>query len=158
MGQKRVKPVPKGFHSVTPHIVVKSGAAYIDFLKRAFDAEVIAQMPGPGGRLMHAEVRVGDSILMLAEDFPEYGQPPVVEGRWPVVLHLYVPDVDATYARALAAGAQAGMPVSDQFWGDRYGQVKDPSGFTWAICTHKEDVTEEEMQKRAAALFANCGK
>ena len=103
---------------------------------------------------MHASVRIGDSMLMFADPFPEFGSPPMTEGNWPLVLHLYVPDVDQTFAQAVAAGCKVTMPVSDQFWGDRYGHVKDPFGFTWALSTHKEDLTPEEMKKRQAAAFA----
>ena len=139
---------------MTPHLVVREAAKYVDFLKRAFGAEELGRAPGPGGKLMHVLVKIGDSTLMFNDVFPEFGQPPIADGRWPLVLHLYVPDADKTFAQAVAAGCQATMPLSDQFWGDRYGHVRDPFGFTWAIATHKEDVTREEMQKRQEAAFA----
>ncbi|RPI16249.1 MAG: VOC family protein, partial [Acidobacteriales bacterium] len=135
---KQIKPIPEGFHSITPHLSVKGAADYIAFLKKAFGAVEVVRMPGPGGKLMHASVRIGDSMLMFADPFPESGCPPTTEGNWPLVLHLYVPDVDQTFAQAVAAGCKATMPVADQFWGDRYGHVQDPFGFTWALSTHKE--------------------
>ena len=153
-----VKPIPEGSHTITPHLSVNGAAAYVDFLKRAFGAVEEMRMSGPGGKLMHACVRIGDSRLMFADHFPEFGGPAVVEGHWPLVLHMYVPDADRTFAQAVAAGCTATMPLSDQFWGDRYGHVKDPFGFTWAIATHKEDLTPEEMQKRQAAQFGGCGQ
>jgi len=134
---------------------VKAAAEYIEFLKRAFNAVELGRAPGPGGKLMHALVRIGDSNLMLNDDFPEmFGSPPLAEGRLPLVIHLYVPDADATFAQATAAGCEVVMPMSDQFWGDRYGHVKDPSGITWAIATRTEDLTPKEMQERQAKLFA----
>ena len=139
---------------MTPHLTVKGAADYIAFLKKAFGAEELSRMPGSGGRLMHAEVRIGNSILMFADPFPEFGQPPLTEGNWPLVLHLYVPDVDKTCSQAVAAGCTVTMPVSDQFWGDRYGHIRDPFGFTWGIATHKEDLTPEEMKRRQEAAFA----
>jgi len=153
MPGKTVKPIPEGFHTVTPHLVVQGAAKYADFLKRAFGAEELGRAPAPDGRLMHALVKIGDSMLMFNDVFPEYGEP-IADGRWPVVLHLYVQDADKTFAQAVAAGCQATMPLADQFWGDRYGHLRDPFGFTWAIATHKEDVTREEMQKRQEEMFA----
>ncbi|MGH9628530.1 MAG: VOC family protein [Bryobacteraceae bacterium] len=150
----KIDPIPKGFRTLTPHLTVNGAAKYIDFLKQAFGAEDRGQMPSPDGRVMHAEVRIGDSILMLNDDFPEFGAPPIAAGRWPVTLHLYVPDADAAFAKAVAAGCKAVMPVADQFWGDRYGQVTDPFGFLWSIATHKEDPTPEEMKKRMTKAFA----
>ncbi len=153
MGQS-TKPIPEGYHAITPHLTVRDAGKYIDFLKNAFGAEEVGRAPGPGGKLMHVEVKIGDSRLMFNDFFPEFGGPPIAEGRWPLVLHLYVPDADKTFAQAVAAGCQATMPLADQFWGDRYGHVRDPFGFTWAIATHKEDVTREQMQQRMDAMFA----
>ena len=151
---KANSPIPPGFHTLTLHLTIQGGAAsYIDFLKRSFNAVEVNRHMGPGGKLMHAEVRIGDSALMFNDDFPEFGLPPVAEGRWPFVLNLYVPDADATFAQATAAGCQATMPLADQFWGDRYGQVRDPFGFTWAIASRKEDLTPEELHQRQAAMF-----
>jgi PhnB protein len=146
--------VPGGFHTVTPQLTVKQGAAgYIDFLKRAFDAVELSHSAAPNGKLMHAEVRIGDSILMLNDHFPKFGSPPIAEGSWPLTLHMYVPDADAMFAKATSAGCQATMPLADQFWGDRYGVVTDPFGFRWGIATRKENLTPEEMQERQAAAF-----
>ena len=150
---KQVKPIPEGSHSITPHLTVKGAAKYADFLKNAFGAVERLRMPGPGGRLMHVQMRIGDSNLMFADHFPEFGGQPIAEGHWPLVLHLYVPDADKTFAQAVAAGCEITMPLKDQFWGDRYGHVKDPFGFTWAVATRKEDLTPEEMMKRQETAF-----
>ena len=151
---KSANPIPPGFHSLTMHLSVNGAAAYIDFLKRAFNGVEINRSPGPGGKLMHALMRVGDSMLMFADDFSaEFGMPPLAQGRLPLVLNLYVTDADAQWKQALDAGCEVVMPISDQFWGDRYGHVRDPFGFVWAITTHQEDVTPEEMQARAAKMF-----
>ncbi len=155
---KTKNPIPEGFRTLTPHLTVRGAANYIDFLKRAFNAVEVSRSPGPGGKLMHAHVRIGDSDLMFNDDFPEFGSPPIAPGHWPVALHLYVPDADATFAQATAAGCQVTMPLADQFWGDRYGQVKDLFGFTWAIATHTEDLTPAEVREREAKLFAGGGK
>ena len=150
-------PIPPGFHTLTPHLSVNGAARYIDFLQRAFGATEVHRAPGPGGKLMHALVRIGDSMLMLADHFPEFGAPPIAEGHWPVILNLYVPDADACFEKAIAAGCEVKFPLADQFWGDRYGHVKDPFGFTWAIATHKEDLTAAEMQERQAKAFGGGG-
>jgi PhnB protein len=151
---KAASPIPPGFHSVTVHLNMNGAAAYIDFLKKAFNAEEINRSPGPGGKLMHVLVKIGDSMMMFADDFTtEFHMEPFVRGNLPFVLNLYVPDADSTWAQALAAGCEVKMPLSDQFWGDRYGHVKDPFGFTWAIASRKEDLTPQEMQERAAKAF-----
>ncbi|HEV2688696.1 MAG TPA: VOC family protein [Bryobacteraceae bacterium] len=148
-----VNPIPEGMHTITPHLTVDGAADYIDFLKRALGAVEISRSPGPGGKLMHASVRIGDSQLMLNDLFPEFGAKPINPGPWPFVLHLYVPDADATFAQATAAGCTVTMPLADQFWGDRYGQVRDPHGFGWSIATRKEIPTAEEMTRRQKAMF-----
>ena len=140
-------------HTVTPHLTVDGAPDYIDFLKRAFGAVEISRAPGPGGKLMHASVRIGDSQLMLNDHFPEFGAPPIAAGPWPFLLHLYVADADATFAQATAAGCTVTMPLADQFWGDRYGQVRDPRGFGWSIATRKENPTPEEIKSRQKAMF-----
>jgi len=151
---KAASPIPAGFHSLTPHLNVNGAAAFMEFLKKAFNAVEIDRSPGPGGKLMHATVKIGDSMLMFSDDFSEeFHMPPVVRGNLPLHLHLYVPDADATFAQAVAAGAQVKMPLADQFWGDRYGHLVDPFGFYWAIATRKEDLTPEEQQERAAKAF-----
>ena len=141
------RPVPEGFHTVTPHLVCGNAAAAIDFYKQAFGATEIDRMNMPDGKIGHAEIRIGDSRLMLADAFPEYGShdPLTLKGT-PVVIHLYVDDADAVWARATTAGAKPTMPLGDAFWGDRYGQVEDPFGHRWSIATHKRDVSMEEMQ------------
>jgi len=154
---KTTTPIPPGFHTITPHLSVNGAAKYVDFLQKAFGAAEIHRAPGPGGKLMHVLVKIGDSMLMFADHFPEMGSPPIAQGHWPVVLNLYVPDADATFAQAVQAGCQVALPISDQFWGDRYGHVKDPFGFTWAISTHKEDLTPAEMQERQAKAFGHGG-
>ena len=135
---------------------VNGAEAYIDFLKRAFDAVEISRSPGPGGKLMHASVRIGDSMLMFADDFTdEFHLPPLAQGRLPIQLHIYVNDVDAVWNRALAAGCEVVMPLADQFWGDRYGHVRDPFGFVWSLASQKEVLTPEEIQERQAKAFAS---
>jgi PhnB protein len=146
-------PIPPGFHTITIHLVVKGAADYVDFLKRAFHANEIRRSPAPGGKLMHAQVQIGDSMLMFSDDFSEeMHMPPMAQGRMPFVVSLYVPDVDATWKQAVDAGCEVVFPLADQFWGDRYGQVKDPFGVTWALATHKEDPTPAEMEERMKAM------
>jgi len=154
MPKPATNPIPPGFHSLTVHLIVKGAAAYCDFLKRAFNAVEIRRSPGPGGKLMHAQFQIGDSMLMFADDFAEeMHMPPLAEGRMPFVMNLYVPDADAAWSQALAAGCGVAFPIANQFWGDRYGQVKDPYGITWAISSHTEDVTPAEMEERQKAAF-----
>lgn len=149
-----VSPIPPGFHSVTVHLNVDGAAAYMDFLKRAFGAVEINRSPGPGGKLMHVLAKVGDSMMMFADDFSqEFHMPPFVKGNLPFVLNLYVPDADAVWKQAVEAGCEVKMPLSDQFWGDRYGHVRDPFGFVWAIASRREELTREQMQERAAKAF-----
>ncbi len=150
---KPANPIPPGFHTLTLHLNVIGAAAYIDFLKAAFGAVELNRAAGPGGKLMHALVKIGDSMLMLADDFAaEFHLPPMAQGRLPLVLSLYVPDADAAWAQALAAGCEVVFPIADQFWGDRYGQVKDPSGMVWAIAQKKEELTPEELAERQAKM------
>ena len=148
MTNPAVKPIPEGMHSVTPHLVCDGAAKAIDFYKKAFGAVEITRLPGPGGKLMHASVRIGDSVVMLVDEAPEWKSfgPTALKGT-PVTIHLYVPDADATQAQAAAAGAKVTMPVADMFWGDRYGQVEDPFGHRWSIATHVRDVTHAEMEE-----------
>jgi PhnB protein len=146
-----VKPIPDGYHSVTPYLIVKGGVRAIEFYKTAFGATELARMMQPDGRVGHAEIKIGDSPVMLADEFPEMGQrSPQTIGGTPVSLMIYVPDVDAVVARAVAAGAELTRPVADQFYGDRTGGVTDPFGHAWFIATHKEDLSMEELQRRAA--------
>jgi len=148
-----VKPVPDGYHTLTPYIVVDGAADAIAFYQKAFGAEEIYRMPGPGGKVMHAEIQIGDSRLMLSDAIPEMGgRSPKSLGGSPASILIYVRDVDAAFARAVGAGATVDMPLMDMFWGDRYGKVKDPFGHLWQLATHVEDVSPEEMGKRAAAM------
>jgi PhnB protein len=142
-----VRPIPEGMHTVTPHLVCDGAADALAFYAQAFGAVEMGRMEGPGGKIMHAQMTIGDSHIMLADAFPEYGSrgPLDLQGT-PVVIHLYVPDADATWEQALAAGAKPVMPLSDMFWGDRYGQVVDPFGHRWSIATHQRDMTPEQMQ------------
>lgn len=153
----QAKPIPDGFHTVTTHLVIRGAAKAIDFYKKAFGAQELHRMPmpGPGDRLMHAAIKIGDSIIMLADEFPEMGglSPLSLKGT-PVGLHLYVTDADASFKRALDAGATVKMPIMDQFWGDRYGVVTDPFGHQWSIATHKRDMTPQEMEKAGAEAMA----
>ena len=155
---KATNPVPAGFRTLTPHLTVSGAAKYIDFLKRAFGATEVSRSSGPDGKLMHAHVRIGDADLMLNDHFPEFGAQPIIEGNWPMIMHLYVPDADTVFAQAVAAGCTIVMPMADQFWGDRYGLVKDPVGFSWSIATHIEDPTPEEIREREAKLFGSGRK
>jgi len=160
MTMAKPKPIPEGFHSVTPHIVVKDGAHAIDFYKKAFGAEEIMCMPGPGGKgIMHAEIKIGDSVIMLGEECPgmEYVKPPSALKGTTSTLTIYTPDADKAFQKAVAAGAKVTMPLENMFWGDRYGTVRDPSGHEWAIVTHIEDVTPEECAQRAEKLFSQGG-
>lgn len=149
-----VQAVPTGYHTVTPYLIVKDAAPAIEFYKQAFGAKELMRMPGPDGRISHAELQIGDSRLMLASEFPQMGARSAESiGGTPVTLFLYVEDVDALAAQATAAGATVLMPVQDMFWGDRYGKLADPFGHRWDIATHKENVAPEELPKRAAAAM-----
>lgn len=152
-------PIPEGFHTVTPHLICKNAGAAIEFYKKAFGAEELCRMPGPDGKsVMHCELKIGNSVIFMCDEFPDMGaMGPQSLGGTPVVLHLYVPNADAAYAQATAAGAKATMPLQDMFWGDRYGKVTDPFGHEWSIATHVEDLSPEEIGKRAAAAFGGEG-
>ena len=149
------KAIPSGHHTVTPYLAVKNGVKALEFYKKAFGATEIYKLIMPDGRLGHAEIRIGDSVLMISDEFPEYGgKSPEALGGTPVNIHLYVEDVDAFYKKALAAGAKETKPVKDQFYGDRSGQLEDPFGHLWWVATHQEDVTPDEMQRRAEKMMA----
>jgi PhnB protein len=143
----KVRPIPEGFHSITPHITVHDAAGAIDFYKKAFGAQEMARMPMPdGGKLMHAMIKIGDSYIMMVDEFPEMKcLGPRTIGGSPVTLHLYVDNVDAAFKRAVDAGCTADMPVEDMFWGDRYGKVVDPYGHHWSLATHIKDASEKEI-------------
>lgn len=154
-----VKPIPEGFHTVTPHIVCRDASRAIEFYKKAFGAEELGRMKGPDGKsIMHAVLKIGDSRIMLCDEFPDMHclSPAALNGT-PVGLHLYVRDTDAAFQQAVAAGATPTMPPQDMFWGDRYGRLKDPFGHEWSIGTHKQDLSPAEMAKAAATACAKKG-
>lgn len=151
----KVKPVPEGYHTVTPYLIIKGAAAAIEFYKKVFGATEVMRMADPSGRIGHAEVKIGDSHVMLADEDPMRGiRSPQSIGGSPVTILLYVEDVDSTVGQAVAAGAKLTRPVEDQFYGDRSGGLEDPFGHIWYVATHKEDVAPEEMKRRAAAFSA----
>jgi uncharacterized glyoxalase superfamily protein PhnB len=144
---------PSGTHTITPHLVIKNLAKAIEFYKKAFGAEELYRMPTPDGRLMHACMQFGDSRVFFADEFPEhkrhYGSPETIGGKH-MTMHMYVPNTDEAFKRAIEAGAKEEMPPADMFWGDRYARVIDPFGQPWSLAMHQEDLTPEEMQKRSA--------
>jgi PhnB protein len=149
-----VPTTPTGYHTITPYLYVKGGEAALEFYQRAFGAEVMMTLPMPGGVLGHAEFRIGDSVVMLADEQPSMGvRGPVTLGGNSSSLMIYLPDVDRAFDRAIAAGGEIVRPVADQFYGDRSGQLKDPFGHVWTLATHVEDVTPEEVTRRMAKMF-----
>ncbi len=153
MSKGRTKPVPDGYLCVTPYLIVDGAAKALDFYQRVFGATERMRMPGPGGKVGHAEISIGDSVIMLADEHPEMGaRGPRAFGGSPVSLHVYVQDVNATVKTAVAAGAKVIRPVEDKFYGDRSGTIEDPFGHHWNVATHTEDVPSDEMVRRAAAL------
>ena len=157
---KATKPIPEGFHTITPYIAVQGAGEAITFYEKAFGAEEILRLPGPDGKsVMHAEIRIGDSFLFLADEFPNAGnRSPKALGGVTASVHLYVADVDAAFKRATEAGCEEIMPVTDMFWGDRFGKVRDPYGQEWSIATAKETLTPDEIDERAKAFFAEMAK
>ncbi|HEU4371282.1 MAG TPA: VOC family protein [Methylomirabilota bacterium] len=153
------KPIPDGYHTVTPALTVKNGAEAIEFYKRALGAKELMRIPGPDGKhLMHAEIEVGNSKVMLSDESPEMGcRAPASVGAVTSSLYVYVEDVDKAFRLAVEAGAKALMPPTDMFWGDRFGQVEDPSGHRWGLATHKEDPSPQEMARRQKEFFASMG-
>ena len=150
-----VKPIPEGMHTITPHLTIKGAAKAIEFYKKAFGAQELSRHEVPGGAIMHASIRIGDSVLFLNDEFPQMGcASPQTIGGTSVVLTLYVEDADKFFKRAVDAGAESKMPVADQFWGDRYGMVQDPFGHQWAIATRVENLTPEEMERRGREAMA----
>jgi len=154
-----VKPIPDGYRSITPYLSIEGAAAAIDFYRRAFGATELFRMPTPSGGIGHAEIKIGDSTLMLADPCEEAGgfRSPRSLGGSPVGLHFYVEDVDRVFAQAVAAGAKIIQPLEDRFYGDRNGTLEDPFGHLWFLSTHKEDLTPEEIGQRAEAFFAKKG-
>lgn len=150
-----MRPVPDGMHTVTPYLVCAGASAAIAFYQTAFGATEQMRLPGPDGRLLHAAIRIGDSVVMLNDEFPEMDAlGPKARGGASVTIHLFVDNVDAAFARAVAAGAKVKMPLQDMFWGDRYGLIEDPFGHSWSIATHLRDMTPAELQEAAQTA---CG-
>lgn len=156
---KAVDPIPAGYHTVTPYLAIKGATEAIEFYKKAFGADEVMRMPGPDRTIGHAEIKIGDSLIMLADERPDMNflGPKTLKGST-IHIHLYVKDSDAVFNQAVAAGAKGVRPIEDQFYGDRTGSVEDPFGHIWHIATHKEDVPPEELKKRAAALAASAEK
>ena len=146
MTNPQVKPIPDGMHTITPHLVCAGASDAIAFYKRAFNATELHRLPGPDGKLAHAGIRIGDSVVMLVDEFPEWGSvgPKTLKGS-PVTIHIYVEDADAAFKRAVDAGATVKLPLENMFWGDRYGVLEDPFGHHWSIATHIRDLTPEEI-------------
>jgi len=154
-----VQAIPKGYHTITPFMTVRDAARAIEFYKQAFGAKERGVMKGPEGKIMHAELVIGDSIIMLADEFPEFGSlSPQSTGGSGTGLHIYIEDVDSAFDRAVKAGATVEMPVADMFWGDRYGKLRDPFGHKWSIGTHKADLSMEEMKKGMDEAMAKMPK
>ncbi len=150
-----VKPVPEGFHTATPTLIVRNAAQAIEFYKNVFGAEERMRMPSPDGKISHAELKIGDSIIFLSDEFPNMGgKSPQTLGGHSGGIYLYVEDVDDVFQRAIDAGGTAAMPVTDMFWGDRHGNFTDPFGHSWGVSTHTEDLSEEEIGERAQAFYA----
>jgi PhnB protein len=154
--ERRVKAIPSGYRTVTPYLVIRGAASAIEFYKNAFGAKEIRRSPGPGGLLMHVEIKINDSIIMFCDEYPQmqrWVSPESLKGTT-FALHIYVQDADATFKQAIAAGAAVSMPMMDAFWGDRYGRVTDPFGHEWSIATHQHDYSPAEMRKKAEEFFA----
>ena len=150
-----VKPIPEGYHTLTPYLAVEDASKAIEFYKDAFGAEEIHRMPGPDGSIAHAELQIGDSKLMLSDPFPQSNvRPPSERGGPTASVFMYVDDADAVFEQAQTAGATVSMPLEDMFWGDRFGSLTDPFGHVWSVATHIEDVPEAEMAERAATAMS----
>jgi PhnB protein len=153
-----VSAIPKGYHSISPSITCKDATRAIDFYKKVFGATEIMRMPGPGGIIMHAELKIGDSVIFLNDEIPGVAKAPEGTSLNPVYLFLYTEDVDSVCERAVAAGCKMTMPVDNMFWGDRYGKFNDPFGHSWGVATHTEDVAPEEMKRRSAEWTSKMAK
>lgn len=154
-----VKPIPEGFHTATPSLVVRDAGKAIDFYKKVFGAEERMRMPDPSGKIIHAEIKIGDSIIFLSDEIPNMGgKSPQSVGAYTGGVYLYVPNVDEIHQRAVEAGAKSTGPVSDMFWGDRLGHFVDPFGHAWSVSTHVADLTEQEMEKGAQAFYAQMAE
>ncbi|HUG68186.1 MAG TPA: VOC family protein [Pirellulaceae bacterium] len=153
-----VKAQPDGYHSITPYLITHDAVAAIGFYKEAFGATELMRCPGPGGKVMHAEIKIGDSPIMLADEFPEMGiRSAKSYGGSPVSILIYTEDVDAMFAQAIAAGAIEKKPLADQFYGDRSGTIEDPFGHSWTIATHMEDISPEEIDRRFQEMMKQMG-
>ena len=153
-----VKPIPEGYHSLTPYLAVEDASKAIDFYKEAFGAEELLRMPGPDGKIAHAELQLGDSKLMLSDPFPQSNvRPPSERGGPTASIFMYHEDVDALFEQAQRAGAEVVSELEDMFWGDRFGTLSDPFGHVWSVATHKEDLSEEEMAERSKTAMAEMG-
>ena len=153
-----VRAIPEGYHSISPSLTCKNAASAIDFYKSVFGAVEIMRMPGPGGIIMHAEIRIGDSVVFINDEIPGMAVAPSGANINPGYLFLYTEDVDAVFHRAVAAGCKVTMPVANQFWGDRYGKFNDPFGHSWGVATHVEDVAPADMGRRQAEWVASMAK
>jgi len=156
---KKAAPIPAGFHTLTPYLVVREAAKAVEFYQKAFGAKVRGVHATPDGKIMNADLKIGDSIFLFSDEFPGPGcRSPQSLGGTSVTIHIYVKDVDALFNQAVTAGAKVVMPVMDAFWGDRYGQLEDPFGHRWSIATHKEELSPKEVEKRGEAAFAEMAK
>jgi PhnB protein len=154
-----VRAIPEGYHSITPGLTCKEAARAMDFYKDVFGAAEIMRMPGPDGKVMHGELRIGDSVIFVSDEFPGMSSAPTPGAMNPIYVFMYTENVDSTFNRAVAAGAKVDMPLMDQFWGDRYGKITDPFGHQWGLAQHVEDVAPEEMKRRMdAAMAAQAAK
>jgi len=153
---KATNPIPKGYHTITPSPTCRDAAKAIDFYKKAFGAQELMRMPSPDGKVGHAEIKIGDSVVFISDEFPGRTAAPSPTATPSSSLFLYVEDVDAVYNRAVSAGAKSTMPLQDMFWGDRFGNVVDPFGHQWGLATHIEDVAPDEIERRSAAFFAKA--
>ena len=153
---EKVNPIPDGFHSITPNLIIKDASKAIDWYKQALGANELYRMPGPDGRIMHAEIKIGDAVVMITDEMPEMGgKGPQTLGGTPVSLMIYCEDCDALFNRAVGAGASVRMPLEDAFWGDRWGMVTDPFGHVWAIATRKKNLSVPEMKRAMDEFMAN---
>ena len=153
---KATNPIPQGYHTITPSLTCRDAAKAIDFYKKAFGAQELMRMPSPDGKIGHSEIKIGDSVVFISDEFPGRTAAPSPTATPSSSLFLYVEDVDAVYNRAVSAGAKSTMPLQDMFWGDRFGNVVDPFGHQWGLATHIEDVAPDEIERRSAAFFAKA--
>ena len=155
----QIEKIPKDYHSITPVLIVKNGDEAIEFYKKGFGVQQRSRMKGPDGRVAHAGLKLGDSVFMLSDEYPEMDcHSPKTIGGSPVSMYVYVDDVDSFFDKAISAGAKVLDPIKDQFWGDRHGRLEDPFGHLWSIATHKKDLSEDEMKKAAEAAFSQMSK